>query len=247
MFELEMLGSGQTVIIGHRGAMGHAPENTFASLKKGVELGADVLELDVHLSRDGILMVMHDDLVNRTTNGTGSISEMTLAELKKLDAGSWFGREFEGERIPTLDEVLAWASGRIDLVVEIKGRQKPQDGIERAVVDLVRQHGMVERVMAISFHHPSVKIVKELEPKLATGILYAGYLVDTVGAARAAKADSVRPNAGHWTPELVEEVHGAGLVGSTWTVNDPEQYRELEEMGLDSIGTNFPDRFSKGA
>lgn len=246
MLELEATGSGRTIIIGHRGAMGHAPENTLASFKKGMELGADVLEFDVHLSRDGVIVVMHDAVVNRTTDGSGLISEMTLSELKQLDAGSWFGREFAGERIPTLEETLEWVAGRIDLAIEIKGRQKPQEGIERAVVEMIRAHEMVDKTMVISFHHPSVRAVKKIEPGIATGILYSGYLADTVGAARAALADSVRPHAGHWTPELVDEVHEAGLSASTWTVNDPEQFKQLVEMGVDSIGTNYPDRFARG-
>lgn len=245
MLELEVMGTGRTVIIGHRGAMGHSPENTLASFQKGLDLGADVVELDIHLSRDGVPVVMHDERVNRTTDGTGLVADMTLAELKGLDAGRWFGREFEGEKIPTLKEVFDWAAGNVELVIEIKGHPKPQEGIEQKMLDLIRDYELVEKTMVISFYHPVVRAVKDLEPKLATGILYGGYLADTVGTARAAGADSVRPNAGQWTPELVREVHEAGLVASTWTVNEVDQYDELVRMGLDSIGTNYPDRFSE--
>src|ERR1700716_3392227 len=103
---------GRVWVVGHRGAMGHCPENTLASFERGLELGADWIELDVHLSRDGALIVIHDETVDRTTNGRGLVCEHTLAELKELDAGAWFGASFAGERVPSLDEVLVWARSK---------------------------------------------------------------------------------------------------------------------------------------
>src|SRR5207253_2831738 len=118
-------------VIGHRGAMGHCPENTFASFERALELGADWVELDVHLTRDGALAVIHDEKVDRTTDGHGFVRDYTLADLKKLDAGSWFGPEFAAQRIPTLDEVLLWARGRHTAVdVEIKNAPIYYTGIE---------------------------------------------------------------------------------------------------------------------
>jgi glycerophosphoryl diester phosphodiesterase len=242
VLELTARGTGKVLVVGHRGALGHAPENTMASFEKGVECGADVLELDVHLTADGELAVIHDDDVSRTTDGRGAVREMTLAELKRLDAGGWFGGHYRGERVPSLADVLAWAHGRVELLVEIKGGPLPAPGIEEKVVVAVRDHRMLDQVMVISFHHPSVKRVKELDPLLATGILYSGRLVDTVGAAHAARADSVRAGWGYWTAELVEEVRAAGLVAHAWNANDEARMEYLVKLGVDSIGSDYPDR-----
>ncbi len=242
MIELEKAGTGEILITGHRGAMGYAPENTFASFERAVDLGVDLIELDIHLSSDGEPVVVHDATVDRTSEGTGRVRNLSFAELKKLDFGSSFDRRYEGERIPALREVLGWAVERVPLVVEIKGDPVPAPGIEDKLVHLVRELGMVDRVMAISFHHPVVRRIKEIEPLLATGILYAAHLADTVGAARAARADSLRPAWSYWTGGLVRDVHAAGLSASTWTVNEPELALALVEMGIDSIATNYPDR-----
>jgi glycerophosphoryl diester phosphodiesterase len=243
--ELAARGTGKVLVVGHRGALGHAPENTLASFEKGLECGADILELDVHLTADGELAVIHDDDVSRTTDGRGAVRAMTLAELRRLDAGSWFDGRYRGERVPSLADVLAWACGRVELLVEIKGGPRPAPGIEEAVVAAVRAAGMLDQVMAISFHHPSVRRVKELEPSLATGILYAAQLVDTVGAARAARADSVRPGWGYWTAELVREVHAAGLVAHAWNANDEARLEHLVQLGVDSVGSDYPDRLRR--
>lgn len=245
MLELEARGSGKVLVIGHRGALGYAPENTMPSFAKGLECGADLIELDVHLTADDAIVVMHDDDVSRTTDGKGAIRAMTLAEIRRLDAGSRFDAKFSGERVPTLDEVLDWARGRTPLVVEIKGGPQPAPGIEERVVRAIRDHGMVDEVMAISFHHTSAKRVKALEPALATGILYSGRLVDTVGAARAAGADSVRPQWSYVTRDLVDEVRAAGLIASTWVANDEPRMEYLVEMGVDSIGCDYPDRLRR--
>ena len=221
--------------------MGYAPENTMASFKKGLALGADLIELDVHLSADGHLVVIHDPTVDRTTDGRGYVKDMTLAQLKKLDAGSWFGPEFAGERIPTLAEVLEWARGRVGLVIEIKNGPVFYPGIEEKVIEALEAYDMEEEVIVISFDHRCVRRVKELRPGIATGILYVGRLADPTAAARAAMADAIHPKADYLTAEDVSEAHLAGLAVSTWTVNDPSQMGEFIEMGVDSIGTNYPD------
>ncbi len=230
------------LIQGHRGAMGYAPENTMVSFAKGLELGADSIELDIHLSRDEELIVMHDDDVTRTTDGKGQIKNMTLAEIKKLDAGVKFDARFRGERVPTLAEVVDWAKTRIPLAIEIKGGPLPAPGIEEKLVEPLRAQGVVETSAVISFYHRSVKRVKELEPRLKTGILLTGMLIDPVGAARAARADSLRPAWSYWTAELVAEAHAAGLSTHAWSINDESLLDYLAPMGLDSIGTNYPDR-----
>jgi len=242
MLELELKNTGTVLVTGHRGAMGLAPEHTMVSFAKGFELGADMLELDIHVTRDDQLAVMHDGDVSRTTNGTGHIKNMTLAEIKKLDAGVKFDARFSGERVPSLNEVLEYAKGRIQLAIEIKGDPLPTPGIEEKLVKLLREYKMLDDVVAISFHHIAVKRVKELEPRIMTGILYTGMPVDPLAAARAAKSDSLRPSWQYWTPELVKQAHDAGLVAHSWIANDEELMSYLVSMGIDSIGTNYPDR-----
>src|SRR5437868_4519466 len=163
---------GRVWVVGHRGAMGHCPENTFASFERGLQLGADWIEMDVHLSRDGALIVIHDETLDRTTNGRGYVKDHTLAELKRLDAGN-------GERIPTLHEVLDWAKNRKAILdIEIKNAPVYYDGIESKVVDALDSSGMTERSVVISFDHQAVKRVKELDARVVTGVLYAARPVD---------------------------------------------------------------------
>ena len=138
-------------VAGHRGAAAHAPENTVASFEMGVELGADAIEFDIHESRDGHLIVMHDPEVARTTDGHGRIKDMTLEELKRLDAGAWFGDRFRVERVPTLSEVLDWAHGRTPVIIEIKGDSQPAIGIERKLVKALRDHSMVGDAILIDY------------------------------------------------------------------------------------------------
>lgn len=136
--------------IAHRGASAYAPENTFAAFDRALELNVSHVEMDVHLTRDGHIVVIHDDRVDRTTDGTGSVAERTLAELRALDAGSWFGAKFTGERIPTLDEVLQRYKDRLYLHIEIKARPAAT-GLASRTVDLVRRHGVSDSVTIISF------------------------------------------------------------------------------------------------
>jgi glycerophosphoryl diester phosphodiesterase len=245
VLERRAMGSGKVLVIGHRGALGLAPENTLAGFRKGLECGADLLELDVHLTADGELAVIHDSDVSRTTDGHGRVRQMTLAQLRALDAGSWFDPSFRGERIPSLPEVLDWARGRIPLVVEIKGDPEPAPDIEARLVETLRAHAMLDEVIVISFHHPSVRRVKEIAPDVATGILYQARLVDAVGAARAARADAIRPSWSYVSRELVEEAHVAGLCASTWNANDDERAAYLVDLGVDSIGSDYPDRLRR--
>lgn len=232
---------GRPRVFGHRGAMGYAPENTFASFERAVALGVDAIELDVHLTADGEVVVIHDAELHRTTDGEGLVGQKTLAELKALDASASFGPAFAGQRIPTLDEVLAWARGRCALDVEIKGGPWPYAGIESRVVELIRRHEMVDQTIVISFDHPTVARVKALAPEIATGTLWSCRPIDPVGVARAAGADAIMP---HWTfcdAETVDRAHASGLSVNPWTVNEPAVIEHLIGLGVDSICSNYPD------
>ncbi len=223
--------------------MGYRPENTMPSFEHALELGADLVELDVHLTRDGHLAVIHDETVERTTNGQGAVRELTLAELQRLDAGSWFGPEYGGARIPALDEVLAWAR-RSGVMVDIEIKNGPvyYAGIEEAVVAAVARHEMTEQVIIISFDHVAVGRVKALQQQLLTGVLYAARPADAgIAMARAVEADALLPHVAFVRQDDVAAAHQAGLYVAPWTGNDPETLRELIEAGVDAIGTNYPD------
>jgi glycerophosphoryl diester phosphodiesterase len=237
------LGRGRVWVIGHRGAMGHCPENTFVSFERALELGADWIELDVHLTRDGALAVIHDELVDRTTDGHGFVKDHTLAELKNLDAGAWFGPEFAGQRIPSLDEVLVWARERNTVVdIEIKNAPIYYAGIEEAVVESLDRSGMAEQVIVISFDHRSVQRVKALDARIVTGVLYAARPTDAgLGLAHAAQADALLPHWAYVTAEDVLMAHEAGLAVAPWATSDPRVLGELIAAGVDAIGTNHPD------
>jgi len=232
---------GRPRVFGHRGAMGYAPENTFASFEQAVEIGVDAIELDVHLTADGEVVVIHDHELDRTTDGEGIVGEKTLAELKSVDAGRRFGEEFTGQRIPTLGEVLEWAQGRCVLDIEIKGGPWPYPGLEAKVVELIREHEMTDETMVISFHHPTVATVKSLAPEIAVGTLWSARPLDPVGVARGAGANAILPMWPYCDAETVERAHLAGLSVHPWTVSEPRAIERLIALGVDSICSNHPD------
>jgi glycerophosphoryl diester phosphodiesterase len=225
----------------HRGAMSYAPENTFASFERALDLGADIVELDVHLSADGEVVVIHDHDLAHTTDGQGVVGDLTLAELKRLDAGRHCGPEFAGQQIPTLDEVLAWGRGRCVLDVEIKGGPWPYLGIEQKVVDLVRRHEMVDQVIIISFDHRRIAQVKALAPEIAAGTLFRCCPVDLVAVGLAAGANAILPPWFYVNAEIVERAHAAGLSVHPWETRDPHEIDRLIGLGVDSICSNQPD------
>ncbi|MFH1850392.1 MAG: glycerophosphodiester phosphodiesterase family protein [archaeon] len=215
--------------IGHRGAAGLEPENTLVSIQRAIDLGVDAVEFDVHMSKDGAVVVIHDDTVERTTNGSGAVSEMTLAELKALDAG-------KGERIPTLLEVIGLAKGRVKMVIELKGADT-----EEPVVRIVEEKDIASEVIVISFNHDRVKRVKELNPKIRTGILIVGAPVYPSHLVKDASADNIHPNLNFVDREFVEEAHRSGIHVSVWNADTVEDIKKMKGLGVDSIGSNYPN------
>lgn len=234
--------TGPALVVAHRGASGHAPENTLASFDLAMQMGADAVECDVHLSRDGQLFVLHDFAVDRTTNGHGPVAQMSSADLKRLDAGSWRGAEFAGQRLPTLAEVLDLARGRARVAIELKQGPVYYPGIEQALAAAVRYAGMAEDVLVISFDHFALRRLRELAPEVATGVLYAARPVDAIAMARAADAQILEPQWSMVTAEDVEQAHAAGLLVVPWAVNDPAQMSAILAMGIDGLATDYPDR-----
>ena len=240
----------------HRGGGGLAPENTLAAFRKGMELGSDALEMDLHVTRDGEIVVIHDETLDRTTDGVGSVADLTLKELKRPDAGVKFAPSFRGERVPTLREVIALvkATGntRIRLDLELKyhpDRPGTPEDFEQRVLEILRETGFVLRVNIISFHHPSLATMKALEPGIRTGLLAGGRQApqDPVALVRQYHADYYSPSFRHLTAEVVAALHQAGIPIVPWTVNEEAEMRRLIGLGIgsfagDGIVTDYPDR-----
>ncbi|HEY7496368.1 MAG TPA: glycerophosphodiester phosphodiesterase family protein [Candidatus Tectomicrobia bacterium] len=226
------------LVIAHRGASSYAPENTIAAFDLALQMGVRHIELDVHLSRDGHLVVMHDDTVDRTTDGSGPVAHYTLAELQALDAGAWFGAAFTGERIPTYADVLARYRGRVHIHTELKGRT---EHLAQYTADLVRARGMVDHVTMTSFHTAHLEEVRTYAPVFPRGWL-VGEVNDTVMAqARELGCTQLCPRAPTVTPTLVRCLHAEGFVVRAWGVADVALMRQVLEAGADGMTVNFPD------
>ena len=225
--------------IAHRGASEYAPENTFAAYDLALEMGATHIEIDVHLTLDCAVVVIHDDLLERTTDGSGPVSEHNLAELQALDAGSWFGSEYAGQRIPTLEDVLAQYSDRTHLHIEIKGRMP---GLVARTVDLVRQHRAEDSVTITSFVREALVETRSIAPALPTGWLVGEPADEIVEQTLAMGLTQLCPRADLVTPELVTQLHDLGLVVRAWGVSDEALMRQVVDAGADGMTVNFPDK-----
>jgi glycerophosphoryl diester phosphodiesterase len=218
---------------GHRGNPDEYPENTLASFASALEIGVDVVECDVHLTADGRLAVIHDYTLDRTTDGTGPVTNHTMDELRAFDAGA-------GERIPELVEVLDLVRGRAALAIEIKLLPVLYPGIEETVVDALRAAAMVEDCAVISFDHRAVRRVRDLEPRLVCGALLVGRPLDVAGLMARTGAEVYSPQWSFLDQETVAEVHAMGGVVGVWTVDDPLALAVSRAVGVDAIYSNKP-------
>lgn len=227
------------LILGHRGVPAVAPENTLAGFRKAVELGADGIELDVHLSRDGHIVVIHDERLERTTDGSGLVAEKSLAELAELNAAAKFAQGFEKQAIPTLDQVFDAVGDACRLInIEIKSGVALYPGIEEKLVEFARERCVQDRVIFSSFNHYSLLALKKLAPEMAIGLLYIGALVDPWNYARSLGAEALHPI--HFTvfPEFTAGAHAAGVQVNPWTVDSPGDIHRVLASGVDAIITN---------
>jgi glycerophosphoryl diester phosphodiesterase len=218
--------------IGHRGAAGHAPENTLQAIEAGIRLGADLVEIDVQRTRDGQLVVIHDKRVDRTTNGSGWVCEMTLAGLRALDAG-------EGGRIPTLAEVVELARGRVGLMVELGA-----PGIAEEVVKTVSAHRFPGPLVYASFLHAELLAVRQAAPEASTLALCEGVPVSATTFAAEAMATHVGLSKESVSAELVTALHRGGCQVFVYTVNEPEDIARVRALGVEGIISDFPDRLA---
>ncbi len=228
-------------VVAHRGASGHAPENTLAAFRCAVELGAQFIETDLHLSRDAHLVAIHDETLDRTTNGRGPVHSLTLAELRKLDAGSWFGPEFADERIPTLEEILRFAREH-DVVFYLEIKPAGAWGMEHALVGALRAAGESARALVLSFDPRMLMAVRRIEPLVMTGYLFSRPFRDAVDRALGAGARQLAPRGDLVSRELIARARRSDLQVVTWTINEPAHLRALIAAGVDGIMTDYPDR-----
>jgi glycerophosphoryl diester phosphodiesterase len=218
--------------IGHRGAAGHAPENTLAAIQKGIALGVNFVEIDVRRTADGVLVVLHDATVNRTTNGKGRVDRLSLQEVKQLNAG-------DGEHIPTLEEVLKVATGKTGLMLELKTR-----GTARQAAETVHQAGFRDSVIYASFLHDELQHVRTVDPDASLMALFGG--LPRASVVRAIKYGSSCAGLRHdkATRGLVDSFHRSGLRVFVYTANAPSDIQRALSLGVDGVISNFPERIA---
>ena len=231
------------LLIAHRGASGYAPENTMAAFRKAVAMGLNFIETDLQLSRDARFVAIHDDTVNRTTNGQGSVHDLSLAELRRLDAGSWFGSSFTGERIPTLEEILDFAKLH-DVVFYLELKPGGSWGGKHALIGALRESGEIPRVVVISFDAVIVAAVRKAEPTLMTGLLYDGQIEKPIEKALEIGARQLVIRGDLVTPAMIAEAKRNDLQVICWTVNHPAHMRLLASAGVAGIMSDYPDRLA---
>lgn len=236
----DLLALPRPAVIAHRGFSAIAPENTIAAVEASIDAGAGMVEVDVLLSADGAVVCIHDDTVDRTTDGSGRVAELTLAELKRLDAGGRFDRRFRDERIPTLDEVLAVARGRILVNVEIK--EEAPVGIVPRVAAAIRGHGMEQRVLLSSFAVHTLRRAVTEAPEIPRALLVDTLRGDTWQLAREIGVVAVNPKRKLADEGFVAEAHRRGMAVLPYTVNRRRAMERLIRIGVDGVFTDRPDR-----
>lgn len=237
----------EIVNVAHRGASGHAPENTMGAFQKGFEMKADYIEIDVQMTEDGELVVIHDTTVDRTTNGTGYVGDLTLEEIRQLDAGSWFSEAYADEKVPTFEEVLDAFRGKVGILIELKAPEL-YPGVEEKIADALMERNMDqpnnEKIIIQSFNHESMKKSKELLPDLPHGVLAGpswANVTEEQLAQFATYADYFNPNMNIVTDELVSDVHEAGMKIFPYTSRTQEQAFHLFNLNVDGIVTDYPE------
>lgn len=238
---LEELYPGRTLVLGHRGASASAPMNTLPAFELALEMGADGVELDVHLSQDGALIVLHDFTVDHTTSGSGYARDMTLAELKSLDAGSRFGEKFKGTQIPTLDEVFERVGNKLLINVEIKSETQKTDGVEQALANCIARHGTQRAVLVSSFNPLALQRFRQIMPDIPIGYLHAPNWTFWPEVMEQIPHEARHPHHTTIDAPYMEWAHNHNYRVNTWTVNDPARALELRNLGVDAIITDKPD------
>jgi glycerophosphoryl diester phosphodiesterase len=241
---LDRLNEGK-LIFGHRGVPDETPENTIASFERSVEMGLDGIELDVQLCRTGELVIIHDEKVDKLTDGSGAVKELSFDELRALDAGSKFSVDFKGEKIPTFEETLDVLGGKMIVNIELKTRSIPDDGLEAKAVAVVEKMNLGSSVIFSSFNPFSVRRARMANPEFKVALLFAED--QPIHLRRAwglhfVRVDAVHPRFPLVSPKLMKRARAKGWVVNTWTVDKAAKVKELFDMGVSVVITNHPRR-----
>ncbi len=229
-------------LIAHRGASGHAPENTEAAFNLALEMGAKAVELDVHRTKDGELVVIHDEDLKRTGRRKGAIAKLTFKELLTADVGSWFSPKFKDQGIPTLEEVLDLCEGRAEVHVEIKQGSRLYPGIEETVVAMIRRREALRWTVVSSFDHGALYVVRAIDNKVRLGYLLGWTRLPVAyEEMRDLKAESLNLSARQVNARIVKECHARGHKVLVYTVNTQKEADRMAKLGVDGIFCNFPE------
>ena len=234
------------LIWGHRGASGHAPENTLPAFKMAADMGADGVELDIQQTKDGVIVVCHDETIDRTSSGAGWLKDFTFEELRRLDFSNG-NAAYEDVKIPTMEEVFyLLAPTGLTINIELKTGIIFYENIEEKILDLTKKMGWEDRVIYSSFNHYSVRKIKELDPGAKVGLLYGDGPIDMPGYGRRLGADALHPAFYNLQyPDYMEDGRRYGLDVNVWTVNSTADLMQCREYGVNAVITNYPDKALK--
>jgi glycerophosphoryl diester phosphodiesterase len=240
------------LVIAHRGASAIAPENTLSAIKKAIEMGVDMIELDVQLTKDKQIVLMHDLTVDRTTNGKGRVRDLTFEEIRKLDAGLWFSKNYEGEKIPTLEEVMQAARGKCKLLIEVKRVKTNKPEIEAKIIQLIDKYDARSWCIVQSFETEVVKNIQSIDSSIECHKLVTMNLpvipmhldsrIKTGTIYKYKTVQSINPYFKMLNKRKVDKIHARGQKIITWTVNEKDDMKRMISYGVDGIITNYPDR-----
>ena len=239
------------IIYAHRGARDYAPENTMAAFQKALALKTDGIELDVQATKDGEIVICHDHNIDRTSNGTGWIRDLTLSELKKLDFGSWFSSDFATEPLLTFREFFTWyVKTPLLLNIEIKNGPVIYDNIEKKLIKIMKaivppNFDLYQHIIISSFYHPSLRKIKELEPRFKTGVLFSCRPVDVLSLIKQTDADYLHPHWHYLDPDWIKKAREAGIGVNSYTINTPEEFNFTNALDITGIFSDYPDRWLK--
>lgn len=228
----------------HRGASGYYPENTMLAFEKAVELGCTGIETDVHITKDGHLVLMHDEKIDRTANGTGYIKDYNLDELQRFDAGAWMDKSFAGITIPTAEDLLKLAvSKNIIINFELKTDRIWYEGIEEKLIELIHKYNFSDKVIISSFNHYSIYKCKQIDKNIKVGLLYVEGLFEPHLYAEIVGAEALHPPFHAIdNKELIDRIKASGKMINPFTINDENDMKRFIDYEVDGIITNYPDK-----
>jgi glycerophosphoryl diester phosphodiesterase len=233
--------------IAHRGFSGKYPENTMLAFKKAVEEKCDGIETDLNVTKDGVIVICHDETVDRTTNDKGYIKDYTYKELNKFDAGIKFGESFKGEKIVSIDELLDYMKDKNMLLnLELKNGLVHYEDLEKKIIEKIYEYKLRGNVILSSFNHYSMLKVKQYDETIKTGLLYCANLYNVQEYGKKLKADALHPYyPSVMNKDIVTQIKESGLTINTYTVNNEEDMEALIDLEIDGIITNHPDKLNR--